>query len=322
MSKYLKKLFASPLFNKSHIEDTLFLLTATLGIVLMIGGLATIIIATNLFSQISDSILLQQSISTVLSVIPGIPFNISDLNGFGLTATGLTTWIVGINLLVIGLGIYQKNTLAKWAAILIFALAAYFSFVQFILLGVIGAPIALIELIINGVILFSFWKINFNQVPLTSLHKQPEIALQATSIETILENKETKQETVLQTQPVVSKIVTEINERPNEGPPKQMTSQPLEVVYVKDPVMSAQTEEDKKKIKEEVIEKTTRVMVPTSEIRLIIRETQPNDINGSTSRTQVIVRRTIDGVPVIIVETKNKPNVKVSVEESKQQEKK
>lgn len=314
MTKIFKKP-AIPQFLQYYAGDALFLLLATIGVVLLTGGLAIVILAATTSAASNDLILLQQSIAKTLSVIPGIPLNINDLNGYGLTATGLTTWIIGINLLAISLGLWRKNFFAKWAAILIFALASYFNFVQFILSGLAGAPLAIIGLVSNGLIFYMLWRLDYKKnLPVTSFTPTveapkilsiPEPALSLTGIQT----QDSKQEPANITRKDNAPLVQTDNKK---------EVKPIEVVCVKNSVIEAAKEENK--LQDDAGK--TREIVSTSEIRLIIREVSPleKENNQVTSRTQVIVRRTKEGVPVVIVETRNKRNIEVSTKEKQQEE--
>ena len=82
--------------------------------------------------------------------IPGIPFYIGALTNVNAIIVGSVSWILGVDLLLVGLGLWVRHRLARSAAIMIFALAALFQFVQFLLFGAIGSPISLVELFVDG----------------------------------------------------------------------------------------------------------------------------------------------------------------------------
>jgi hypothetical protein len=86
--------------------------------------------------------------------IPGIPFYIGDLAKNSITVIGLVSWILGIDIFLIGLGIWVRHQLARFAALIIFGSAAFFQFVQFLLLGILGSPISVMELCVDGVIIY------------------------------------------------------------------------------------------------------------------------------------------------------------------------
>jgi hypothetical protein len=97
---------------------------------------------------------LAKSAVSVLDWIPGIPFYIGDLANAAATAVGLVCWILGIDFLLVGLGLWVRHRLARLAALMMFALAAFFQFVQFLLLGILGSPMSIIEFSIDGVFVY------------------------------------------------------------------------------------------------------------------------------------------------------------------------
>jgi hypothetical protein len=100
----------------------------------------------------------------VLGSIPGVPINTYDLSETSLALTGMVSWIIGLNILLVGLGMWRKNKLAKWIAVVIFALSGYFNFIQILLLGLVGAPLSIAGLITNSLILYLLWKADFRQI--------------------------------------------------------------------------------------------------------------------------------------------------------------
>jgi hypothetical protein len=90
----------------------------------------------------------------VTNSIPGIPFAIVDMAQYSIGVIGLVSWIVGLNLLLIGLGLWIKHKFARMIALLVFGLASAFQFIQFLLLGIMGSPISVVQIVINGLIAF------------------------------------------------------------------------------------------------------------------------------------------------------------------------
>jgi lysylphosphatidylglycerol synthetase-like protein (DUF2156 family) len=157
----------SILKNNAIIEDALFLVTATIGAVLLVGGLSITIIASSLPAKVSDVASIEQPVLGVLGLIPGVPLSIGDVANCGLTATGMVAWIIGLDILIVGLGLRAKNKLAKWMAFGIFGLAAYFSFQQLLLSGLFGATNAAVSLVANALILYLLWKVDFAHIDKT-----------------------------------------------------------------------------------------------------------------------------------------------------------
>ena len=139
------------LSDRALITDLLARLIIALGVVLIVGGLYLMIIDVGASTQAHQTGLVAKSAVSTLDWIPGIPFYIGDLANASATAIGLVCWILGIDFVLVGLGLWVRSRLAHLAALVIFVLAAYFQFVQFLLLGILGSPISIIELSIDGV---------------------------------------------------------------------------------------------------------------------------------------------------------------------------
>jgi len=156
----IKNIRLPSLQNKVLLADVLFLVVTTSGIMLTISGLFVMILAATLPAEVSGVELLQQSVLSVLGLIPGVPINMNDLEGSSLTAIGMVSWIVGLDLLVVGLGLWVRSKVARWIAIIVFTSSVFFNFVQFLLLGLLGAPMATVSLLVNALILYLLWKVD------------------------------------------------------------------------------------------------------------------------------------------------------------------
>jgi hypothetical protein len=86
--------------------------------------------------------------------IPGIPFYMGNLANFSASAAGLASWLIGIDLLLVGMGLWARHKVARLVALLIFSLAALFQFVEFVSVGILGSPAAFIELCLDAVFLY------------------------------------------------------------------------------------------------------------------------------------------------------------------------
>lgn len=149
-------------FSKLNIEDMLFLITITFGVSLLVGGLSITIFAASLPAKVSGIDATTKSVVFVMGQIPGIPFELSDLiNNGGLTWVGIALWIVGLNILLIGLGLWARSKLAKWVAVMFFSAAAFFDFIQFLLSGLLGSPTSVVGIFVNGLIVYLLTKLDF-----------------------------------------------------------------------------------------------------------------------------------------------------------------
>jgi lysylphosphatidylglycerol synthetase-like protein (DUF2156 family) len=125
----------------------------TAGMVLIVSGLYLMIKDASALTQVAQTNLVKSAVSAA-DWIPGIPFYVGDLANASISVIGLVSWILGIDLLLVGLGVWVRHRLARLAALVIFGLAAFFQFVQFLLLGILGSPISIIELCVDGIIVY------------------------------------------------------------------------------------------------------------------------------------------------------------------------
>ena len=138
------------LSDRTLIMDLAIKFIITFGVVLIVGGIYLMMPGANVSAQ-GQTISPAQSVVSSVGWIPGIPFYIGDLVNVSVASIGLVSWIVGIDLLLVGLGLWIRHKLARLTALMIFALAACFQFLQFLVLGYLGAPTSVIELLINGI---------------------------------------------------------------------------------------------------------------------------------------------------------------------------
>jgi hypothetical protein len=149
-------------FNKARVADIVFLLTVTFGVISLVGGFSIILFTASLPARISGISAVEESVIFVVSQIPGIPLEFGDLiSSGGLNAVGVALWIMGFNILLIGLGLWTKSKAAKWIAFGVFSVATFMEFVQFLLLGVLGSPSSVVGIFVNGLIVYMITKLDF-----------------------------------------------------------------------------------------------------------------------------------------------------------------
>ncbi len=139
------------LSDRILITDLISKLVITFGVVLIIGGLYLMITASSQVPQTSSAI---NSVVSVADWIPGIPFYIGNLANTSVTTIGLVSWFVGLDLLLVGLGLWVRHKLARFTALAIFALSACFQFIQFLFLGILGASTSVIELCVDIILVY------------------------------------------------------------------------------------------------------------------------------------------------------------------------
>jgi hypothetical protein len=140
--------------NRPGVTDIIAKFIITFGVVLLISGLALMLADSSLIAQTLLSDTAVDTAVGVISWVPGVPFNANELIIFNVTTAGLVAWISGIDLLLIGLGIWVKHRLAQLVAVVMFGLSAVFQFQQFLTLGINGAPASITGIVINGVITY------------------------------------------------------------------------------------------------------------------------------------------------------------------------
>jgi hypothetical protein len=136
------------------VSDFMAKLVITFGIVLLVSGLALMLSDSSLVSEVALADSAIDSAVGVISWVPGVPFNARELVGFNVTTAGLVSWVVGIDLLLIGLGVWIRYRIAHLAAVVMFSLAAAFQCQQFITLGITGAPSSITGISINVIIAY------------------------------------------------------------------------------------------------------------------------------------------------------------------------
>ncbi len=148
-------------FNKAFIADALFISSVTIGIILLLGGVFIIILSSSMPAKASGVDSMVQTIALTINLVPGVPLSFTDLTGGGFIMIGIVSWITGLNILLVGLGLFVKSTLAKWVALGTFALATIIDFIQFLIYGVLGSPDAVLGILINGILVYLLTKTDF-----------------------------------------------------------------------------------------------------------------------------------------------------------------
>jgi len=127
-----------------------------LGAILLVSGLLMLFVDGSL-SSTRASLVSNNFLSTVAQ-FPGIPFNLTDLTSSPAAVGGIVVWVLGIDIMLVGLGLWIKNKLARYFAVTVFGIAAFFDFTNFLLSGVLGAPSSVTELLVNSALLYCLFK--------------------------------------------------------------------------------------------------------------------------------------------------------------------
>lgn len=140
--------------NRELITNILSNLTITLGVVLIVGGIFLMVQSPSSSNNSIQTNMAARSVIDTTEWIPGLPFFVSDMAVCSVTAIGIVFWLMGLNLLVTGLGLWIRHRLARFAALAIFSLSTVIQFAQFFLLGIVGSPYSILLLILNGTIAY------------------------------------------------------------------------------------------------------------------------------------------------------------------------
>ncbi len=170
LTNYLSKIsyeFKKHLDNKEVITNILSEVIITLGVVLIIGGVYLMLVDPGSSSQTSIA---AKSIIDITAWIPGLPFFVNDLKSISITAIGLISWVMGLNLLLTGLGLWIRHGLARLAALVIFFMTIIVQFTQILLSGIVGAPNSVVLLLLDVVIVYLvFTKIDSQKINLKAV---------------------------------------------------------------------------------------------------------------------------------------------------------
>jgi hypothetical protein len=142
------------LSDRPLITDLIAKLVITFGVVLIVGGLYLMI---SFEGRVAQSSIVIGSVTSVVTWVPGIPFYIGVLSNTSGATIGLVSWLIGIDLLFVGLGLWVRHKFALFTALVIFVLGAVFQFVEFLNFGILGSPAAFFAMCIDAIfVLFLF----------------------------------------------------------------------------------------------------------------------------------------------------------------------
>jgi len=131
------------------VTDLIAKLVLTFGVMLIIGGLYLIMGVSG--PQTTAAV---NSFVSTVEWIPGIPLYLSSLANTSAPTIGLVSWIVGADLLLVGLGLWVRDRLAHLIAMGIFALAAFFQFIVVLYGGILGATASFFGLCVDAVLFY------------------------------------------------------------------------------------------------------------------------------------------------------------------------
>jgi len=139
------------LSDHTLMTDLITKFVLTFGVVLIIGGLYLMLVGV---TQPAQTTLAINSVLSVIDWVPGIPFYIGALSNDNAAIIGVVSWVIGLDLFLIGLGLWIRHKLARFLALAIFAIAACFQFVEFLYLGIMGSPPSIVGLCSDAIIAY------------------------------------------------------------------------------------------------------------------------------------------------------------------------
>lgn len=131
------------LSDKMLITDLITKFVITFGVVLIVGGLYLMMSNVGGSSQVSS-----------LAWVPGVPFSMDSIANYGVSTIGLVSWFVGLDLFIVGLGLWVRDKLARYTALIIFFIGVVFQFLEFMNLGIMGSPASITQVIIDLVLIY------------------------------------------------------------------------------------------------------------------------------------------------------------------------
>jgi hypothetical protein len=152
------KLFMSGQAIWKIAAKTVSLFSIGLGGLLLVLGLLMLMFDTGIFLSSTRVSLVSNNFLSTIAQFPGIPVDLTELTTSPATIAGFVVWILGFDIMLVGLGLWVKSRFARYVGIAVFGMAAFFDFVKFLLAGVLGAPGSVIELIANSVLLYCLFK--------------------------------------------------------------------------------------------------------------------------------------------------------------------
>jgi hypothetical protein len=158
------------LSDEPLITDLIAKFTVTFGVIFIVGGLYLMLVNPDPSSYVAQATG-NRVVLSVVEWIPGLPFYVGDLAGINSVVAGSAYWIAGVDLLLVGLGLWVRHKLARYAGILVFSLAAFFQFIQFLLLGLVGSPMSVLAFLVDALFAY-FLFAKFDKPPATPLSLQ------------------------------------------------------------------------------------------------------------------------------------------------------
>ena len=139
--------------RRSRVRRAVSLVFYFSGVTMFIGGLTMMLLSqVGAWNTVVESV--SHSFLLGVGALPGVPFSVADLTGNGAAIIGLIIWVVGLDELLLGLGLWAGHKLALWIAVVLATLATFWCFTRFMLVGLLGSPESVIGLLVNSFLLY------------------------------------------------------------------------------------------------------------------------------------------------------------------------
>jgi len=135
--------------NRQLMTDLVAKLVITFGVVLIVGGLYLMISDSGSISYSAS-----QSVAFAVNWVPGVPFYFGEVASCGTSMVGLVSWIIGLDLFLVGLGVWARHKLARFVALAMFGVAAFFEFGEFLVSGFMSAPASLFGFCVDAIVVY------------------------------------------------------------------------------------------------------------------------------------------------------------------------
>ena len=140
------------------VAKSISLFSICLGWLLLALGLLLSVGETNSLLSPTFATSVSNNILSIVAKLPGVPFDMTELGASSPVVSGIIVWILGLDIVLLGFGLWMRSRFARYVGITVFGLAAFFDFVEFLMNGFVGASASVIEMMINSTVLYYLFK--------------------------------------------------------------------------------------------------------------------------------------------------------------------
>ena len=149
----------SPESNLDNLKlETISLMSITFGSTLLLAAVLIAALPLQLLLKVVGNDTVAQLITYVIDLVPGIFLPISVFSIFGWTNLGLFTLVMGTVLVMVGIGIWKRNTAAIRIGTIIFLASAILHVIVLFNGGLINESGSLLGILINAIAVILLYK--------------------------------------------------------------------------------------------------------------------------------------------------------------------